>query len=1079
MFHLNTPRKVYFWMAISFIFFTNFSFAVPVTFIDQAPIDNAINPSTLIPHGNDNGLSPIQPYQEYGTDGNPTRDPVQFTDTENPCANNTCHFPTNKWFTDLIFLAKQRGNRYDDFRVAESPLNIRVIDEVLKNDKGIPINLPGLAISAAKTPFLNVTTAPTTNNLNSDLYTYSLVVDMNSDIAFGIPEILACNVARVITHYDQLSLTTRWSINDGAQSMTAPIVRGSPYITMEYNNLPVDLYESTNRGFLAIGTDQQAPEITQADAVYTGKVFKVIIATDDMSALTKKNYPNGPPALYNEYMIFADKPLSLQYIPNRDHVYQQLLAASNFTGIVRVAYVGSVETDSHITDAQFALKILTDEKFAAEEALLQHYSGTYPISGTVNLSSSDTSGLVNYQWQTQQMAGSQSNPLLMMAFEATQINHLANPIVNNNYSIETIRGPMVAVVGNRWDLNVPYPPVLQNQNIWYGTQSIPPAFINLLTTSLKTDTQLVDADPFDPKNHGNTLEPTAKNDTYAFGKQIARLARLVLIADQLGQIQQRDHIVKRMETFLAPWFVQSPPAKDPHGTLQGFFNYDDKFGGIISARAAASPNDCPKDQCGYNLDFYNGQYTDHHFHYGYFLYAAAVIGKFDSTWLAAHKSYFDLLARDIANPSTDDPYFPQYRYFDWFEGHAFANGLVPGAVGRNQESTSEGVNAWYGLTLWGIVTNNAELTDIGKIMTALEIRAAKAWTQIIPSKSIYDGYDIAPNTVFNKYNTSVSMDNSGVTGINWSLKVDHMTFFGNKESYVLGIQMLPYTPITLDLFSKDWVEANWQLLQNANSMLLNIINNYSDITYDSGNIIDKFAAEYSESGSPSLTAYWGGFQGLLNGANQWSQLFEPIMALKDPQWAFSQLQHETGGVLYNAMSKVNTAFDSSPRVKSGEACSSIKAAYCIVDNTNTLRAIGIPFALVDYRGIDNGETITNLLWWLAINSSNAVPWQPVLPPLKPIGPSLLYPPAIDRVFRVPGQKSNVIIIFNNANGGSGRYSYSYNVDNHRWNNYSNYPLPPNAVKLNNVGLNANTFVSITVTDSMNNNATSPNVRVGD
>lgn len=36
-------------------------------------------------------------------------------------------------------------------------------------------------------------------------------------------------------------------------------------------------------------------------------------------------------------------------------------------------------------------------------------------------------------------------------------------------------------------------------------------------------------------------------------------------------------------------------------------------------------------------DFGNGQYNDHHFHYGYFAYAAAALGRKDKAWLAAQK----------------------------------------------------------------------------------------------------------------------------------------------------------------------------------------------------------------------------------------------------------------------------------------------------------------------------------------------------------------------------------------------------------------------------------------------------------
>lgn len=62
------------------------------------------------------------------------------------------------------------------------------------------------------------------------------------------------------------------------------------------------------------------------------------------------------------------------------------------------------------------------------------------------------------------------------------------------------------------------------------------------------------------------------------------------------------------------------------------------------------------------------RYNDHHFHYGYFLYAAAAFGKDANAsssenlqWLRADAARYDAilsLARDVANPSTEDRYFP-------------------------------------------------------------------------------------------------------------------------------------------------------------------------------------------------------------------------------------------------------------------------------------------------------------------------------------------------------------------------------------------------------------------------------------
>ena len=64
------------------------------------------------------------------------------------------------------------------------------------------------------------------------------------------------------------------------------------------------------------------------------------------------------------------------------------------------------------------------------------------------------------------------------------------------------------------------------------------------------------------------------------------------------------------------------------------------------------------------------------------------------------------------------------RTKDWYDGHAWASGIFAFADGKNQESTSESVNGWYAIYLWGEATNNDRVRDLGRLMTALEIRAA-------------------------------------------------------------------------------------------------------------------------------------------------------------------------------------------------------------------------------------------------------------------------------------------------------------------------------------------------------------------
>ena len=60
-----------------------------------------------------------------------------------------------------------------------------------------------------------------------------------------------------------------------------------------------------------------------------------------------------------------------------------------------------------------------------------------------------------------------------------------------------------------------------------------------------------------------------------------------------------------------------------NNTQQNPLVYDAVFGGLVSSAGYTNPG----------ADFGNTMYNDHHFHYGYFVYAASVIAYLDPSWL--------------------------------------------------------------------------------------------------------------------------------------------------------------------------------------------------------------------------------------------------------------------------------------------------------------------------------------------------------------------------------------------------------------------------------------------------------------
>ena len=107
---------------------------------------------------------------------------------------------------------------------------------------------------------------------------------------------------------------------------------------------------------------------------------------------------------------------------------------------------------------------------------------------------------------------------------------------------------------------------------------------------------------------------------------------------------------------------------------------------------------------------------------------------------------------------------PFARTKDFYDGHAWASGLHAFNDGKNQESTSESVNGWYAIYLYGMATSNDRVKNLGRLMTALEIRAAWRYWQMTSSDSVYPP----------------PFSNNKVVGILWSGKADYRTWFGDN-----------------------------------------------------------------------------------------------------------------------------------------------------------------------------------------------------------------------------------------------------------------------------------------------------------
>jgi endo-1,3(4)-beta-glucanase len=250
------------------------------------------------------------------------------------------------------------------------------------------------------------------------------------------------------------------------------------------------------------------------------------------------------------------------------------------------------------------------------------------------------------------------------------------------------------------------------------------------------------------------------SDTYFGGKALYRAVNLWSIATRVGADAAADELKALVVDALDLWM--QPDGCDERASR--CFVYDDAAKGIV----------------GLDASFGSDEFNDHHFHYGYFLYAAGVFAADDPELAASWAPVMNLLAADIAaDPGPDASAFPTRRVFDAYAGHSWASGPSPFADGNNQESSSEAVNAWNGLALWAAASGQASLQTEAEWLLSAEAASARAyWTDFDEADPVYDGFD------------------HGVTSLVWGGKRDWATWFSPEPSAMLGILVLPMSPVS-------------------------------------------------------------------------------------------------------------------------------------------------------------------------------------------------------------------------------------------------------------------------------------------
>lgn len=441
------------------------------------------------------------------------------------------------------------------------------------------------------------------------------------------------------------------------------------------------------------------------------------------------------------------------FLTTGDNVEVQLTNGSNY-----VVY-GLLPARSNLLEfAQFAYACVTNTV----------YSWTYDV----------TNGRVDTTWTlaTEPLKGSQTNTL--QGWLPHHYRTTTNSLAFKSYNYLTPRGRMKVASGNEFRLGYKFrgiAPVLPAPR----ANNLPNDYVASRMTNL-----ILNFASQHPQNIA---------DTYYAGKELGITAQHMSFARQLGMTNQVNQLASGMRAVLTNWLTYTP------GESQYFFARYGNWRALI----------------GFPADFGSEAFNDNHFHYGYFLGAAALLGMEDTNFLNQYGPMLKLVAKEFGNWDRYDTDFPFLRTFDIWEGHSWAGGFSSGG-GNNQESSSEAMNSWVGLFLLGNQLGDAQMAAAGAMGYAVESTAVNEYWQDMYRTNLPASYG------------------KGMVGILWSGGLTYGTYFDGDPAWIHGIQWVPANHWN-NYLARDKSFANWQLTNLWNERVIASAHNINGFTLNDAN----------------------------------------------------------------------------------------------------------------------------------------------------------------------------------------------------------------------------------------------------
>lgn len=398
------------------------------------------------------------------------------------------------------------------------------------------------------------------------------------------------------------------------------------------------------------------------------------------------------------------------------------------------------------------------------------FAYVFPKNTLAHWKYTEASALVQTEFIAETDVKEGSDTLILQGLLPHQWSHLAvNSPSPTGYTYAGVRGQIKTLASNRFVVENKFYGILPTlPNVNHLSNGFSPIMLKEKVDAIKSDGL------------------STWTDSYNEGQVMNRLIQTARIAELTKDTASLNIMLKTVKDRLENWLT----AKS--GEVAFLFYYNQNWSTLIGYPA------------GHGQD---GNINDHHFHWGYFIHAAAFVEQFEPGWKDKFGAMVNLLVKDAANDNRNSSDYPHLRNFSPYAGHCWANGFATFPQGNDQESTSESMQFNSALIHWGEVTGNKAIRDLGIYLYTTEQTAIEEyWLDI-----------------YNR-NFGSNQQYSLVSRV-WGNSYDNGTFWTADIAASYGIEMYPIHGGSLYLgHDTNYVKTLWAEIEKNTGILSNQVN---------------------------------------------------------------------------------------------------------------------------------------------------------------------------------------------------------------------------------------------------------------